>query len=129
MVEVRIELRLHRLDSYSSAAYNTAIPVICTDNDTAGTEFSARCLKRFPTAILNQPDRVYKDWNDQLLKLCHWKSYDRKVADPYRSATLQRLNGVSEITTVCLSGNEFIHPNQQFLDCILLSLSYCLRNL
>ena len=46
---------------------NSAVPVLCADNDKAGADFSVRCLKQFPSAILKQPDKTYKDWNDQLL--------------------------------------------------------------
>ena len=46
-----------------------AIPVLCVDNDMAGNEFIARCLTQYPQTIIKQPDKRFKDWNDQLVKL------------------------------------------------------------
>ena len=43
------------------------VPVLCVDNDDAGSEFISRCLTQYPTAIIKQPDKIFKDWNDQLL--------------------------------------------------------------
>jgi len=43
------------------------VPVICVDNDTAGSSFAAQCSKLFACALVRQPDKKFKDWNDQLL--------------------------------------------------------------
>ena len=56
---------------------SAATPVLCVDNDEAGSEFIARCLAQHPTAIIKQPDKNYKDWNDQL----RGKSNDKNIPD------------------------------------------------
>ena len=43
-----------------------ATPVLCVDNDEAGNRFIDHCLFQYPSAIIKQPDKNYKDWNDQL---------------------------------------------------------------
>ena len=45
-------------------------PVICVDNDDAGNKFINYCLTQHPTTIIKQPDKKFKDWNDQLLGKC-----------------------------------------------------------
>ena len=45
---------------------SAAIPVLCVDNDKAGCKFIAQCLTPYPAAIIKQPDKNFKDWNDQL---------------------------------------------------------------
>lgn len=45
----------------------SAQPVFCVDNDEAGSEFISANLEKFPRARVRQPDKSYKDWNDQLL--------------------------------------------------------------
>ena len=49
----------------------SAIPVFCVDNDAAGDAFIARCLMNYPNALVRRPDRVFKDWYDQLRKITH----------------------------------------------------------
>ena len=46
---------------------SVATPVLCVDNDRAGCEFIDRCLTWYPSAIIKQPDKKFKDWNDQML--------------------------------------------------------------
>jgi len=41
-------------------------PVLCVDNDKAGNDFIVKCLNLYPSTIIKQPDKNYKDWNDQL---------------------------------------------------------------
>ena len=45
---------------------SAAIPVLCVDNDDAGSNFIASCLNLYAAAIIKQPDKNSKDWNDQL---------------------------------------------------------------
>lgn len=47
----------------------STIPVLCADNDDAGFKFNLSCMDLFPSVIVNQPDKCFKDWNDQLLAL------------------------------------------------------------
>jgi hypothetical protein len=47
---------------------SAARPVFCVDNDNAGNRFIAEILLAYPNAIVRQPDKDYKDWNDQLLE-------------------------------------------------------------
>ena len=55
-----VQKSLHVFGNYEAS------PVLCVDNDEAGNRFIAHCLTRFPKAIVKQPDKKYKDWNDQL---------------------------------------------------------------
>jgi len=41
--------------------------VLCVDNDKAGNDFITLCLSQYPALIIKQPDKCFKDWNDQLL--------------------------------------------------------------
>jgi hypothetical protein len=45
----------------------SAQPVFCVDNDEAGQNFIASACAEFPTALVHQPDKEYKDWNDQII--------------------------------------------------------------
>ena len=49
---------------------SAAIPVLCVDNDEAGCVFIAHCLTIYPAALIRQPDKDFKDWNDQLRGNC-----------------------------------------------------------
>jgi len=45
---------------------SAATPVLCVDNDEAGNDFIVHCLTQYPATIIKQPDKCFKDWNDQL---------------------------------------------------------------
>lgn len=42
------------------------LPVFCVDNDTAADAFITRWHKISPNFLTKKPDKMYKDWNDQL---------------------------------------------------------------
>jgi len=48
------------------AMVNPAVPVLCVDNDSAGVEFIKKIKTTFPQTKVHRPDRLYKDWNEQL---------------------------------------------------------------
>ena len=64
MAGLKLEVVKKSLRVFGNSA---TTPVLCVDNDRAGSEFIARCLTQHPSAIIKQPDKKYKDWNDQLL--------------------------------------------------------------
>jgi hypothetical protein len=53
------------LEVYGGAA----VPVLCVDNDEPGSEFITRTLQKYPAAMIHQPGKEYKDWNEQLVSI------------------------------------------------------------
>jgi len=63
MAGLKFEVIRKSLQVFGKSA---ATPVLCVDNDEAGSNFIARCLSLYPETIIKRPDETFKDWNDQL---------------------------------------------------------------
>ena len=63
MAGLKVGVVENTLESFGKSAQ----PVFCVDNDIAGADFIKTNIEEFPNAIVRQPDKAYKDWNDMLV--------------------------------------------------------------
>jgi len=44
----------------------SVVPVLCVDNDEAGDSFIKKAQAKFVNIRISRPEKLYKDWNEQL---------------------------------------------------------------
>jgi len=48
---------------------NSVVPVLCVDNDEAGDGFIKKAQAKFVNIRISRPEKLYKDWNEQLVAM------------------------------------------------------------